>query len=107
MMAIFEAQSKLGRKVRLTHTQWNHVTLRHGELRGQETKIKETLQEPDFVLYSERDDNYQYHKFYSETPVSEKYLLVVVRQLNDEGFVITAFFLRKVREKGKVRVYEK
>jgi len=66
-----------------------------------------TLQDPDFVLYSKDDDNYQYHKFFSETPVTEKHLLVVVKHLDDEGFVITAFFLRKIKEKGKVRVYER
>ena len=74
---------------------------------GQEEKIKPTLQDPDLVLYSSGDDNYQYYKFFPKTPVEEKHLLVVAKHMNDEGFIITAFFVRKVKEKGKVKVYEK
>lgn len=106
-MIIFTVQSILDKKVRLTPTQWNHTIFRHKELKGQEEKLKETLQKPEIVLYSDIDDNYQYYRLYSTTPVSEKYLLVVVKHLNGEGFIITAFFLREIRKKGKVKVYEK
>jgi len=46
-------------------------------------------------------------KFFSKTPMEEKHLLVVAKHTNDEGFIITAFFVRKVKEKEKVKVYEK
>lgn len=81
--------------------------LKHKELLGQESKIRLSLQDPDFVLYSQSDDNYQYHRLFAKTPVSEKHLLVVVKHLDGEGFVITAFFLTKIREKRKVKVYER
>lgn len=87
-------------KVRLTRTQWNHTIFRHKELKGQEEKLKQTLQEPEIVLYSNIDDNYQYYRLYSTTPVSEKYLLTVVKHLNGEGFIITAFFSSRNKEKG-------
>ena len=106
-MILFTVQSVLDRKIRLTHNQWNHTTYRHKELQSQEEKLKQTLQEPDIVFYSETDDNYQYYRFYSLTPVSQKYLLIIVKPLNGEGFIITAFFLREIRRKGKVKVYEK
>jgi hypothetical protein len=106
-MVIFALRSKLGKRVRLTQVQWEHITTRHRELRRQRTRIKRTLQDPDFVLYSQSDDNYQYYKFFPRTPVTEKHLLVVVKHLNDEGFVLTAFFLRRIRERGKVKVYAK
>ena len=106
-MVVFELRSKLGKRVRLTQVQWKHITTRHRELRRQRARIRRTLQDPDFVLYSHSDDNYQYYKFFPKTPVTEKHLLVVVRHLNDEGFVLTAFFLRKIRERAKVKVYAK
>jgi hypothetical protein len=104
-MNIFEIRSQLDKHIRLTKTQWEHITLKHKELHGQESKIRLTLQDPDFVLYSQSDGNHQYHRLFKETPVSEKHLLVIVKHLNGEGFVITAFFLSKIREKGKVKIY--
>ena len=106
-MLIFEVRSRLDRRVRLTKAQWDHITMRHREMKGQESRIMMTLQAPDSVLYSKGDDHYQYHRFFSKTPVTEKHLLVIVKHLDDEGFVITAFFLRKINEKGKVRAYER
>ena len=64
-----------------------------------------TLQQPDFVLYSYQDDNFQYYKYFKETPVSEKYLLTIVRHLNVEGFVITSFWVEKIKNGGKEVVY--
>jgi len=36
-------------------------------------KIIKTLQIPDFVYYSKKEDTYHYLKFFETTPVSEKY----------------------------------
>jgi len=60
-MIIFEVLSKQGTNVRLTKTQWNHIAFRHKELQDQKDKIKETLQDPFFILYSKTDNNYQYY----------------------------------------------
>jgi len=104
-MTIFEVLSKQGVNVRLTKTQWDHIALRHKELEDQKDKIKETLQDPLFILYSATDHNYQYYRYYSKTPVTDKYLLVIVKKTNSHGFIITAFFVGKIKEKGKVRIY--
>ena len=77
------------------------------ELQGQEEKVKQTLQQPQIVFYSASNDNYHYYRLYSTTPVTKKYLLLIVKHLNGEGFIITAFFLREIRKKGKVKVYER
>jgi len=50
-------QSILDKNVRLTRAQWNHAIFRHKELKGQEEKLKQTLQEPEIVLYSDFDRN--------------------------------------------------
>jgi hypothetical protein len=105
IMTIFEVLSKQGVNARLTKTQWDHIALRHKELENQRDKIKETLQEPNFILYSTTDHNYQYYRYYSKTPFTAKYLLVNVKKSNSHGFIITAFFVGKIKEKGKVKIY--
>ena len=106
-MNLFEVLSPLNKRIRLTKTQWDQITLKHREMKNQESRLRQTLIDPDFVLYSQSDENYQYHRFFTEPLASEKHLLVVVKHLNGDGFVITAFFLSKVREKGKVKIYER
>ena len=105
---IFEQLCKIGKKIRLTETQWRHITTIHKEF--DEKTINQmilTLQSPDFILYDVSEENYQYYKHFKHTSVREKYLLLVIKILNDAGFVITAFFTRKIRYEGKVRVYGK
>lgn len=104
-MAIFEVTSKLEKKIRLTEVQWIHIRIRHPELDNQSSRIIETLREPDFVCYCSEEENYQYYRYFVETPVSKKYLLVIANHLNEEGFVITAFFVGKIRKQDKEVVY--
>lgn len=66
---------------------------------GQETKIEETLGNPDLVVESRQDPAVRlYHKMYEETPVTRKYMLVAVKVLADDAFVITAFFTDRVKQ---------
>jgi hypothetical protein len=52
----------------------------HPEMTGQIEKIQDTLMDPDIVVRSRTDLDVQlFHKFYSMTPVTEKYLCAVVK----------------------------
>lgn len=104
---LFEVKSVLQRKIRLTETQWYHIHTRHPEINNQMNKIIKTLQIPDFVYYSKKEHTYHYLKFFETTPVSEKYLLVITKHLNEEGFVITCFFISKIKVREKVLIYVK
>ena len=64
-----------------------------------------TLMEPDAIYYSPTDDNHHYYKHFKETPITEKYLLLVVKLLNKDGFIVTAFFVSKIRTKNKEAIY--
>ncbi len=103
---IFSVVSCLGKMIELTAVQWSHITLRHRELRGQIAKMKLTLVEPDRVYYSSSEGTHYFYRRFARTPVSQKYLLLVVKHRNGQGFIITAFFTRRVRTQGRVRVYE-
>lgn len=66
-----------------------------------------TLKKPSFILYSPSEDNYQYYRYFKRSPVSEKYMLLIVKHLNEEGFIITVFFVSKIKAKDKEFVYGK
>ena len=106
-MNIFNIVSNLDRKIKLTEVQWKHIKSRHKELVGQTNKMIETLNDPDTVFYSNKDDVHHYCKLFQKTPVSKKYLLVIVKHINGEGFIITTFFVSKLRRKDKEIIYGK
>ena len=101
-MVMFKVLSKMERVVSLDEDRWRHI-LEHPEMRNQLDRIKETVQNPDEVRESVHDSTVLlFYKFYEETPVTEKYLLVVIKTLNREGFIVTAFFTDRVKKDGAV-----
>ena len=98
-------QDRFGRAVRLTDERIAHV-LEHVEMAEQLDKLEEVLQEPDVIVRSQRDPNvHLYHKHYTTTPVTEKYLLVAIKVAQTDAFVLTAFFTDTIK-KGE-RIWEK
>ena len=92
-----------GREIRLTDERLAHI-LEHPEMQGQEQRIAETLLTPHSVVLSHHDPAvHLYHRLFDETPVSQKYLVVVVKHLEQDAFVITAFLTDK--EKKGVRLW--
>jgi hypothetical protein len=74
-------------------------------MKDQMEKIDATLKNPDFVLYAESEDSYQYYRKFSNTPVTNKFLLLIVKHLNGDGFIITSFFVSKPRRAGRELIY--
>lgn len=105
-MIIFEVISKLKRKIRLTDIQLFHVLLHHPEMVNQENKMLETLKYPDLVLCDKQKDTYNYYKLFMKTVVTRKFLHLIVKHLNSEGFIITSYFADEIRKTGKEIVYE-
>jgi hypothetical protein len=102
---LFTVASVLSRRIRLTETQWKHIRKRR-ELHGQMKKMRKTLVEPDAVYYVSGEDSYHYYRFYPRTPVSSKYMLVIAKHLDGEGFIITCFYARKISKPEKALLYE-
>ena len=72
---------------------------------GQEGRIRETVAFPNLIKVSQHDPEVLcYYRWYETTPVTKKYLLCIVKALESEGFVITAFYTDKV--KGGKRVWQ-
>lgn len=90
-----------GRKIRLTDERWTHI-IEHPEMNGQRERLIETLSTPDTIIATAKDESiHTYHRFYSTTPVTQKYLIVAVKVLEDDAFVVTAFYSSR-QKKGKV-----
>jgi len=101
-LVVLEVRSKLGKVIVLDENRWKHV-LEHPEMENQRFKIEETLVDPDEVRESVYTSSiWLFYKLYANTPVSEKYLLVVVEVLDGEGFIVTTFFTDKVKKGGLI-----
>ncbi len=65
---------------------------------GQIDKIRETLSDPEQIVRSITDPDVElFHRHYDTTPVTEKYLCVVVKILIDDLFIITAYFTDTIK----------
>ena len=89
-----------GNRVRLTQERLAHI-LEHREMSGMEPRIAETLSAPERVVESLSDAEARlYYRFYVGTRVGDKHLCVVVKVLEADAFVVTAYLTDKVK-KGK------
>lgn len=83
------------RQVRLTDERLEHI-LAHPEMVGMETLIAETLRYPQLVRQSRSDETAElYYRFYTQTRIGDKWLCVVVKYLQDDAFIVTAYFTDK------------
>lgn len=94
------------RAIRLTDERLSHLETDHPEMQGQLSKIIETMSDPDIINRSATDPQVElFYKHYLSTPVTTKFLCVVLKVLTDDNFIITSFFTNTVR-KGDV-IWEK
>jgi hypothetical protein len=62
----------------------------------------ETLSTPSSVVRSAADPfSLLYYRSYTNTPVGDKLMCVVVRELDGEAFVVTGYFTDRIK-KGEV-----
>lgn len=86
-----------GEEIRLTEERLDHIESRP-EMKGQPSKIEETLADPDEVRKSNQDESvHLYYRNYPDSPVSEKHLLVVAKIETEDPFAITAFFTDRIK----------
>jgi len=96
MNLIFEIVDKMGKEIRLTKERWNHIMKKHPEVQHEEL-IKETLQKPDKITDIHDDETIKYYYKYYKHRTLDKYLLVLVKYLNGEGYVLSAYYEDKIK----------
>lgn len=95
---IDEAVSKNGVVIRLTDERWAHITEEHGELSGLRSEVLETVLLSERILAGSEGELIAIRKM-----EHDKHLIVVYREQEDDGFIITAFLTSKVRSLAKRR----
>jgi len=85
---VLSAKSVNGAEIRLSERALDHIALTHPSLKGQELLIMRTIREPDLVVIGDEGELSAIRK-----TGSGKRLAVVYRELDDDGFLITAFYL--------------
>lgn len=88
--------------IRLSQERWNHIIKRHPELDGQKDKVLESVSNPDFIQEGDLNDLLSI-KHYKRTPLTQKYLVVVYKEIEKkEGFIITAYFTKLPSKRRKI-----
>ena len=82
--------SKNGVPIRLTDERWAHITEEHGELAGLRLEVLQTIAEPARVLEGRKGALLAVREL-----EPGKDLVAVYRELEQDGFVITAFLTRR------------
>jgi hypothetical protein len=82
--------SKNGASIRLTDERWSHITEEHAELAGYKWDVLETVAEPEQILAGGDGELLALKKL-----TDGKTLVVVYREDQRDGFVITAFLTRR------------
>jgi hypothetical protein len=84
--------------IRLTDERWHHIVNSHDDLAGYYDDCLQVIEEPDLVLAGAQG-SLKAVKGYGRS----RYLVVVYRELSPEdGFVITAYFVRKINRRDVV-----
>ena len=84
------AVSKNGVPIRLTEERWFHIVENHDELAGLSDDVLIAVEDPDFIVRGWTDELLAVRK------INDKYLVVVYKELENDGFIITAFITKKV-----------
>ncbi|MEI8014062.1 MAG: hypothetical protein WCH20_04410 [Nitrospira sp.] len=90
--------SKGGIAIRLTDERWAHISEEHCELAELRSEVVETVLHPDRILLGGDGEQIAVRQL-----EQGKHLVVVYRERIDDGFIITAFFTRRVRSLDKRR----
>ncbi len=93
---VFEIIDKSGRKIRLTNRQWEHITTTHPGMAQYLDEIKITLEKPLKIIEHEVENLRRYYTYQKNRKYPEKFLRIIVKYLNGDGFVISAQFVRNM-----------
>jgi hypothetical protein len=83
--------SKNGVPIRLNDERWAHITEEHCELAGMRREVMEAVAEPVRILAGGKGELLAIREV-----EPSKHMVVVYRELDDDGFVITAFLTRRI-----------
>lgn len=89
---IFEVKTRDGKLIRLTEKQWSHIIYRHPEMVKRLNDIEEAISSPTARI-QHSDETTKFYKFIKD---EKKYIMVAVKILNGDGFVVTAYKTKRI-----------
>ena len=78
--------------IRLTDERWAHITEEHCEIAGMRLEVLETIENPSRILAGGEEELLAVQEI-----EKGKFLVVVYRELTNDGFIITAFLTRRIK----------
>ncbi len=95
---VFEVSTPLSFRVRVMRSRWELITAsKHPVMAGRERDVQEALVNPDQIRCSRRDQNV--YLFYKAERAG-RWICVVIRRSDDDGFLITTYPTDAVKEGG-------
>jgi hypothetical protein len=91
---LFQVPTPLCFSVRTTRDYWLLIESKHPKLRGRAKDVAEVPSSPDRIWNSQHDSTV--YMFYR--PDQQRLLCAIVKRLNGEGFLITAYPCNKIKE---------
>jgi len=80
--------------IRLTAERWSHIVEAHDYMAGNQDLVFETIEKPDYIVTGWKDE-YIAIRYYKKTSISEKSVVVIYKETEADGFIITAFMTSK------------
>ncbi len=96
------AQSKNGVLIRLTEERWFHITENHDDLAGYYDEVLQIVEEPDYSI-----EGYGDALIALREVEKGKFLAVVYQEVTTDGFIVTAYFTRKVKLERRTIIWRK
>ena len=97
---LFEVTDILGRKIRTTKIYWEKIKeIKHRELRYGISEVKKTLKTPYEIRKSVTDETIL---LYSKRVGKYAIIIVAVKVLNGDGFLVTAYQTKEHKKKGEI-----
>lgn len=78
--------------IRLTDERWTHIVEEHCELAGMRLEVLETVANPSRIIEGVEGELLAVQKIHTG-----KHLVVVYREFENDGFIITAFITSKTK----------
>jgi hypothetical protein len=90
--------SKNNIPIRLTDERWLHIITGHPEMSNYRNEILETITEPDIIYAGSKGDLIAVSK---QVEGTNKHIIVAYKEINDDGFIITAYISNKLNSLQK------
>lgn len=98
--SLFDVETPIALKVSVGKRRWNLIiTEKHPSLLGRENEIKETLEAPVEIRRSKSDKNVL---LFYRLQKPKRWFCGVVKRLNGEGFLITAYETSAIKIGDKI-----